>query len=53
MGRLQAYVCRRCGYTELYTKEAAQLPLAKLPGAKLLTPEDPVLVSVRPPLPKR
>ena len=53
MGRLQAYVCRSCGYTELYTKEAANLPLAKLPGAKLLTPEDPVLVSVRPPTPKR
>lgn len=52
MGKLQAYVCRRCGYTELYTKEAASLSLAKLPGAKLLTPEDPVLVSVRPPLPK-
>ncbi len=36
MGTLQAYVCRSCGYTELYTAGAASLPVDKLPGAKLL-----------------
>jgi predicted nucleic-acid-binding Zn-ribbon protein len=35
-GRLQAYVCRSCGYTELYTEKAALLPLEKIPGAKIL-----------------
>lgn len=36
MGTLQAYVCRGCGYTELYTQNAAALPVEKIPGAKLL-----------------
>jgi len=36
MGTLQAYVCRGCGYTELYTQNAAALPVDKIPGAKLL-----------------
>jgi predicted nucleic-acid-binding Zn-ribbon protein len=36
MGKLQAYVCRGCGYTELYTGEAKSLPLEKIPGAKVL-----------------
>jgi len=45
VGRLQAYVCRSCGYTELYTKEARLLPLEKVPGARLLTPNDPPLPS--------
>ncbi len=35
-GHIQAYVCRACGFTELYTKEAKALPVAKIPGAKLL-----------------
>jgi hypothetical protein len=35
-GRLQAYVCRGCGYTELHTEGAASLPIDKIPGAKLL-----------------
>ncbi len=35
-GRLQAYVCRGCGYTELYTEKAASLPVEKIPGAKVL-----------------
>jgi predicted nucleic-acid-binding Zn-ribbon protein len=48
VGKLQSYVCRSCGYTEIYTKEAAQLPWQKVPGAKLLTPKDPVLTSARP-----
>jgi predicted nucleic-acid-binding Zn-ribbon protein len=49
VGKLQAYVCRACGYTELYTKEAALLPWQKIPGAKLLTPKDAVIRSVKPP----
>lgn len=36
VGRLQAYVCRSCSYTELYTSEPAQIPINKIPGAKLL-----------------
>ena len=38
IGKLEAYVCRGCGYTELYTKEARQIPWEKVPGAKILTP---------------
>ena len=49
VGKLQAYVCRGCGYTEIYTKEASQLPWQKIPGAKILTPKDPILKSLRPP----
>jgi predicted nucleic-acid-binding Zn-ribbon protein len=37
MGTLQAYVCRGCGYTELYTLNAAALPVDKLPDAQVLT----------------
>jgi len=36
MGALQAYVCRSCGYTELYTHNASALPVDKLPDAKVL-----------------
>jgi predicted nucleic-acid-binding Zn-ribbon protein len=36
-GRLQAYICRKCGYTELHTEKAAELALDKIPGAKILT----------------
>jgi predicted nucleic-acid-binding Zn-ribbon protein len=36
MGALQAYVCRKCGYTELYTQNAGALPVDKIPGAKVL-----------------
>jgi predicted nucleic-acid-binding Zn-ribbon protein len=35
-GTLEAYVCRGCGFTELYTKGAGQLPVEKIPGAKIL-----------------
>jgi predicted nucleic-acid-binding Zn-ribbon protein len=35
-GRLQAYVCRGCGYTELYTEKAGLLPVDKIPGAEIL-----------------
>jgi predicted nucleic-acid-binding Zn-ribbon protein len=43
VGKLQAYVCRSCGYTEVYTKESANLPWEKIPGAKLLTPKEPII----------
>ncbi len=36
MGNLQAYVCRACGYTELYTLGAASMPVDKIPGAQVL-----------------
>jgi len=35
-GKLQAYVCSACGYTELYTTDPAKIPMAKIPGAKVL-----------------
>ncbi|RYE91398.1 MAG: hypothetical protein EOO75_08835 [Myxococcales bacterium] len=35
-GRLTAYICRRCGYTELYTVEPERIPLDAVPGAQLL-----------------
>jgi predicted nucleic-acid-binding Zn-ribbon protein len=36
IGTLQAYVCRSCGYSELYTHDAKSIPFEKIPGAKLL-----------------
>jgi predicted nucleic-acid-binding Zn-ribbon protein len=36
VGKLTAYICNACGYTELYTTDARSLPLHKIPGAKLL-----------------
>jgi predicted nucleic-acid-binding Zn-ribbon protein len=36
MGTIQAYVCRACGYTELYTAHASAIPVEKIPGAQLL-----------------
>ncbi len=36
MGKLQAYVCRSCGFTELYTTDAGALPVEKIPGAQVL-----------------
>ena len=38
-GRIQAYICRKCTYTELYTKGADKLPIDKIPGARILTPK--------------
>ncbi len=37
LGKIQAYVCRSCGFTELYTPDAKSIPVEKLPGAKVLT----------------
>jgi rubrerythrin len=35
-GALHAYICRQCGYTELYADEPEQIPIDRIPGAKLL-----------------
>jgi predicted nucleic-acid-binding Zn-ribbon protein len=40
LGKLQAYVCRSCGYTELYTAHASSVPLDKVPGARVLRPKE-------------
>lgn len=37
VGAIQAYVCRGCGFTEMYTAQANSLPVDKIPGAQLLT----------------
>lgn len=36
VGALQAYVCRQCGFTELYTAQPEAIPVDKIPGAKVL-----------------
>jgi len=36
VGTIQAYVCRGCGFTELYTLNAAALPVEKIPDAQVL-----------------
>ena len=36
IGKIEAYVCRGCGYTELYTVQASALPVDKIPGARIL-----------------
>jgi predicted nucleic-acid-binding Zn-ribbon protein len=39
-GQLEAFVCRGCGYTELYVADVERLKLEDLPGAKVLKPPD-------------
>ena len=36
---LEAYVCLKCGYTELYLANLGELTLDKLPNARVLKPE--------------
>jgi predicted nucleic-acid-binding Zn-ribbon protein len=36
VGAIQAYVCRGCGFTELYTAHVDALPPERIPGAKVL-----------------
>ena len=36
VGKLQAYICRACGFTELYTSDVGSLPLDKIPGVQVL-----------------
>lgn len=38
-GRFEAYLCRACGYTELYAQRPDQIPVKDIPGAKLLVSE--------------
>jgi hypothetical protein len=35
VGTIQAYVCRGCGYTELYTENIGNVPVERIPGAEL------------------
>ncbi len=36
-GILQAYACRKCGFTEIYTHDVGSIPIDKLPkGSKVL-----------------
>jgi predicted nucleic-acid-binding Zn-ribbon protein len=37
VGTIEAYVCRGCGYTELYTVQASAIPVDQIPGAVLLS----------------
>jgi predicted RNA-binding Zn-ribbon protein involved in translation (DUF1610 family) len=37
-GRVEAYVCAACGFTELYAVDPALIPLDQIPGAKRLGP---------------
>ena len=39
VGKLQAYICRACGYTELHTKDAKSLDPEKIPGARIIRPK--------------
>ena len=41
LGKIQAYICRACGFTELYTNEAGSLPVDKIPGARIIKPKKP------------
>lgn len=38
-GQIQAYICRGCGFTELYTSGAEKLPVDKIPGARIYKAE--------------
>lgn len=40
-GRLEATVCRRCGYTELYTTSPEQIPIDGTYVRELVGPEPP------------
>ena len=40
-GKIQAYICRKCNYTELYTADIEGMPLEKIPGAKILKAAKP------------
>jgi predicted nucleic-acid-binding Zn-ribbon protein len=41
-GKFEAYICEACGYSELYVKNANEIPIAKIPGAKILEARDAV-----------
>jgi predicted nucleic-acid-binding Zn-ribbon protein len=39
IGQLEAYVCMKCGYTELYVRDVGAIDLKKLPDARVLRAE--------------
>ncbi len=39
-GALEAYVCMRCGFTELYVRDVRALDLSKLDHARVLKADD-------------
>jgi predicted nucleic-acid-binding Zn-ribbon protein len=40
-GGLEAYVCRRCGYTELYVGDVGAIDVTRIEGARVLRAELP------------
>jgi ADP-ribose pyrophosphatase YjhB (NUDIX family)/predicted nucleic-acid-binding Zn-ribbon protein len=38
-GIMQAYICRNCGFTELFTSQPGKIDVDKIPGAKLIKGE--------------
>jgi len=37
-GQITAYICRRCGYTELHTLKPKEIPWKEIEGAQILEP---------------
>lgn len=35
LGQLEAYVCRACGFTEMFTNAPQDIPVDDIPGAKI------------------
>ena len=40
-GRLEAYVCGACGFTELYAVNPSEIPIDRIDGARRLGPVTP------------
>ena len=41
VGELEAYICLKCGYVELYVRDIGAIDAANLEGARVLTAEAP------------
>jgi hypothetical protein len=41
IGLMLAYVCRHCGFTELYTEAPAQIPIGARHGTRLIEESEP------------
>lgn len=39
-GKIEAYICKKCGFTELYTREPDKIPLDAVAGARVLSRKD-------------
>jgi len=39
-GRIEAHICRGCGYTELYTSDPEKIPVDRIVGARVLRGSD-------------